>query len=108
MSRFVHGFGKGRKLKPGRYVFRGGKWVPAKEPLSQDLPARINFCPPPFPRGYSWVHGQKLASWSEYRAANKQANLVDVGKIHEPQDTSLPHSPKQATVVDRDGNPVSK
>lgn len=35
--------------------------------------------PNPFKRHYSFQHGQKLGSWSDYHAANERLGLVDAG-----------------------------
>ncbi|MBE3087808.1 MAG: hypothetical protein IMZ71_01645 [Chloroflexi bacterium] len=60
---------------------------PPKEPLQA---GSATGCAP-FKRHYSPIHGRQLNSWSEYRRANKELGLIDVG--HKPE---LPHVEKLA------------
>jgi len=42
--------------------------------------------PTPFKKHYSWIHGKKLSSWSDYHKANRENDLIDTGqKPHEKQ-----------------------
>jgi len=45
---------------------------------------------PPFKMHYSWQHGRKLTSWSDYHSANKEMGLVDTGR--KPERSYIPSS----------------
>ena len=49
---------------------------------------------------YSWQHGRKLNSWTEYNNANKELGLVDAGD-YKPQVeiTKFPDTGKVSRVV---------
>lgn len=64
-------------------------------------PRRCSVSPPPFKRHYSHVHGRKLTSWSEYRLANKELGIIDVGtKPDRPHCEPIPDAPSGRIVGD--------
>lgn len=69
-------------------------------------PANPRFCsvaPPPFHRGHSPIHGRKLTSWSEYRKANKELGLIDVGaRPAYPEKQEQPKTDRKWQLVDND------
>ena len=57
----------------------------------------------PFPRHYSFTHQKFLGSWSDYHQANKDAGLVDTGRMPPfPDRMPLPQSPNRGRHVEDD------
>jgi len=83
--KYVHGFGKGRisAKRGGRYVLLDGEWVSRDQLRASRARRAGNRAPmtrPPWKRHFSYIHGRQLNSWAEYHAANKELDLVDVGR----------------------------
>ncbi len=57
-------------------------------------PRKCGVAPPPYPRGFSYAHGQVINSWSEYNRLNRVMGMVDVGyPVPFPEKKPLPDSP---------------